>query len=156
MRKAIIRLSLALGVLALSLQLPARELFIYGEALADNVAVSGVVKDADGLPVPGASVFIPGTTKGVITDDKGFFSFEVPSSTKEIKISCIGYDDVLLDISQAGVKGLSVTLKESATFLESAVAVGYGSPTPASATFAPAMLAAAVTFCSCRPKLLQG
>ncbi len=95
---------------------------------AQNVTVTGRVQDASGLPVPGASVFVPGTTRGVITDDKGSFVFEVPASTKEIKISCIGYDDVDLDLSQSKLKDISIVLKESNTFLESAVAVGYGSP----------------------------
>ncbi|MBR3074325.1 MAG: carboxypeptidase-like regulatory domain-containing protein, partial [Bacteroidales bacterium] len=95
---------------------------------AQNVTVTGKVQDEAGLPVPGASVFVPGTTRGVITDDKGNFAFELPASAKEIKISCIGYDDVDLDLSQSKLKDLSIVLKESNTFLESAVAVGYGSP----------------------------
>ncbi|MBR4809455.1 MAG: SusC/RagA family TonB-linked outer membrane protein [Bacteroidales bacterium] len=137
MRKTIIRLSLALGILAASPLLSANELLDYGQAdavprpFADDrnlVTVTGVVQDETGSPVPGASVFIPGTTRGVVTDDKGKFVLEVPAATKEIKISCIGYDDVDLDIDASGRKNLVVVLKESTTFLESAVAVGYGSP----------------------------
>jgi len=103
-------------------------LFAAVSAWAQNITVTGVVEDEEGLPVPGASVFIPGTTKGVITDDKGHFSFAVPSSTKEIKISCVGYDDVNLDLKASGHKDLLIVLKEATTFLEGAVAVGYGSP----------------------------
>jgi TonB-linked SusC/RagA family outer membrane protein len=103
-------------------------LFTAVSAWAQNITVTGVVEDEEGLPVPGASVFIPGTTKGVITDEKGHFSFAVPSSTREIKISCVGYDDVNLDLKSSGHKDLLIVLKEATTFLEGAVAVGYGSP----------------------------
>ncbi len=97
-------------------------------ARAQNVTVAGVVQDESGLSIPGASVFIPGTTRGVITDDKGKFVFEVPSNSREIKISCIGYDDYDMTIPASGSRDLVIVLKESNTFLESAVAVGYGSP----------------------------
>ena len=92
------------------------------------VTLNGRVLDADGLPVPGASVFIPGTTKGVISDGDGRFVFDVPGGTEEIKISCIGYDDVDIDLASVKGKDIEVILKESTIFLESAVAVGYGTP----------------------------
>ena len=33
--------------------------------------ISGVVKDSDGTPLPGASVLVQGTTRGTVTDIEG-------------------------------------------------------------------------------------
>ncbi len=133
MKRTIIRLALALALLELPLLLAARDISLGGQPSAaapddgKSLTVTGRVLDESGLPVPGASVFIPGTTKGVISDDNGNFTFSVPAGTASIKVSCIGYDDVDVNLA-AGTKGITVTLKESTTFLESAVAIGYGSP----------------------------
>jgi len=147
MKQTPLRFVLVLGILAVSSQLTAREsdgsAFRPSETSvaapaagpadqdrrqAGTVDITGKVSDESGIPVPGASIFIPGTTKGVISDDNGNFVFTVPAGTKEIKISCIGYDDVDIDLASSGTKNLAIVLKESKLFLESAVAVGYGSP----------------------------
>ena len=39
--------------------------------------VTGVVSDPNGLPLPGATVLISGTTSGVTTDFDGNYSIEV-------------------------------------------------------------------------------
>ena len=41
---------------------------------AQNLTVKGVVKDPDGAPLPGATVFVPGTNNGVVTDVDGNFA----------------------------------------------------------------------------------
>ena len=43
------------------------------------LAVKGQIKDPSGQPVPGASVFVLGTTVGTVTDLDGNFSIEVPA-----------------------------------------------------------------------------
>ena len=46
-----------------------------GITFAQNMTVTGTVTSAeDGLPVIGASVFVQGTTNGVITDANGNYS----------------------------------------------------------------------------------
>ena len=45
-------------------------------ALAQDVIVSGTVKDATGEPIIGASVVQKGTSNGTITDLDGHFSFK--------------------------------------------------------------------------------
>ncbi|MBO6237464.1 MAG: carboxypeptidase-like regulatory domain-containing protein, partial [Bacteroidales bacterium] len=52
--------------------------------------ISGTVKDQSGEPIIGASVVVPGTTNGVITDVNGAFSIRVAPGTN-LEISCIGY-----------------------------------------------------------------
>ena len=59
----------------------------------DRLVVSGKVLDAQGQPVPGASVIETGTTNGVNTDADGKFSMEVRRGAK-LEVSCIGYTTV--------------------------------------------------------------
>ena len=64
-----------------------------GEATAKNILVSGKVTDiASGEAIPFASVYIPGTTRGLQTNQDGFFTFQkVPTDTTTIAISSVGY-----------------------------------------------------------------
>ena len=55
------------------------------------IEVSGVVQDEMGEPIIGANVLVKGTTVGVITDQDGRFSLQVPSTSSIIVISYIGY-----------------------------------------------------------------
>lgn len=54
--------------------------------------VRGVVLDETGKPLPGATIVIEGTPKGVITDVDGSFSIEVRPGDKLV-FSFIGYDN---------------------------------------------------------------
>lgn len=61
------------------------------DTVAQTKRIEGVVTRADdGTPVPGATVVIKGTKKGVITDKNGAFSIAVPTSAKTLCVSCIG------------------------------------------------------------------
>ena len=53
--------------------------------------VTGVVSDPDGLPLPGATVIVQGTTTGVTTDFDGNFSINV-SEGQTLEFSFVGYE----------------------------------------------------------------
>ena len=59
-------------------------------AFSQNITVKGVVKDATGESVIGASVVQKGTSNGIITDIDGNFTLNVPSNST-IVISFVGY-----------------------------------------------------------------
>ncbi len=88
-----------------------------------QTAVSGVVKDATGEPVIGASILVVGTTNGTITDIDGNFSLNVASDAT-LQISYIGYKEEIVPIN--GQTNLQVTLHEDAAVLDDVVVVGYG------------------------------
>ena len=91
---------------------------------AGKFKVSGIVKDATGEPVIGASVFEKGTTNGIVTDLDGKFSLSVaPNST--LVVSFIGYTNKEFTITKDNTV-LTVTLKEDAELLDEVVVVGYG------------------------------
>ena len=92
---------------------------------AQNITVSGVVLDQVGDPIPGVAVFVSGTTVGTMTGADGEFSFKVPAATKTLKASCVGFEDAEVPVQKGKIV---ITLADAVTFLEEAVAIGYGSP----------------------------
>ena len=83
----------------------------------------GVVKDATGEPVIGASVMVKGTTNGVITNLDGEFSLNNVAKGATIVISYIGYATQTI---QWEGQPITVTLKEDTEVLDEVVVVGYG------------------------------
>ena len=86
--------------------------------------VTGVVKDATGYPVPGATVMIPNTNVGTITNVDGSYSIDVPAGTTELEVVCMGYTTVNIALGTASV--YDVILKDDTLALEEVVVVGYG------------------------------
>ena len=83
----------------------------------------GVVKDATGEPIIGASVSVKGTKNATVTDLDGNFTLSGVNKGTTIVISYIGY--VNSEIKWNGTS-LNVTLAEDTQGLEEVVVVGYG------------------------------
>lgn len=92
-------------------------------AFSQNITVNGVVKDASGLSVIGASVVEKGTTNGTITDFDGNFTLQVPSSAM-LSISFVGYK--AQEISVNGQTFFNIVLQEDTEVLDEVIVVGYG------------------------------
>ena len=90
--------------------------------LAQSVTVSGQVTDEAGEPIIGASVRIPGTSVGVVTDMDGNYSISVPKG-KQLEITYVGYKKEVI-IAKEGK--MTVQLKEDSNMLNEVVAIGYG------------------------------
>ncbi len=74
--------------------------------------VSGVVFDDTNIPIPGASVVIKGTTKGVVTDIDGKFSFSPVDLAKDaLIITFIGYEPQEIKIN--GSTEFNIVMKSS-------------------------------------------
>lgn len=91
---------------------------------AQNRAISGTVRDAEGQPVIGAAVVVAGQqSMGVMTDTDGKYALSVPAGAT-IEVSCIGY------VSQTAKVGSKSTydfiLAEDSQLLEETVVIGYG------------------------------
>lgn len=85
--------------------------------------VSGRVLDDAGQPIVGAAVIVDGTTTGTVTDLDGNYTIMTPADAS-IKVSFIGYDDVLMPVN--GRSTLDFTLSDAYTELDELVVVGYG------------------------------
>jgi len=86
--------------------------------------ISGTVKDTNGLPLPGVSVVVKGTTIGIITNANGQFSLSIPEDAKILVLSFIGMKTQ--EITITGKTSLTVVLEEQTFGLGEVVAVGYG------------------------------
>ena len=86
--------------------------------------ITGVVKDQDNLPLPGASILIKNTTLGTMTDFDGNFSISA-NADDVIVISMIGM--VSQDITVGEQSTLEVVLKADVANLDEVVVIGYGS-----------------------------
>ena len=87
-----------------------------------QITVNGLVKDATGEPIIGASVRVVGTQMGTATDFDGNFTLEgVPKGAK-LQISSVGYDTQEVTAASEVI----VTLEESTQMLENLVVIGYG------------------------------
>jgi len=85
--------------------------------------VTGVVVDEDGAGVIGASILVPDTQIGTITDIDGSFSLNVQGGT-QLEISYLGYETQNITIN--GQNQFNITLVGNAQLLEDVVVIGYG------------------------------
>ncbi|MBR4263834.1 MAG: SusC/RagA family TonB-linked outer membrane protein [Paludibacteraceae bacterium] len=88
---------------------------------ADQV-VSGVVVDAKGEPVIGASIQAKGTTQGTISDYDGKFEMTVADDVQTLVVSFVG----MATKEVAAGKNLRISLEENTEVLQDVVVTGYG------------------------------
>ena len=86
--------------------------------------ISGTIVDLSGQPVIGASVVIPGTTTGTVTNLDGKYELSVPTGTN-LTVSCIGFVDQTFTVT-AGQNVYNFKLSDDAEMLEETIVIGYG------------------------------
>ncbi len=91
-------------------------------AYAQEITVTGTVKDQTGEPVIGVNVIVKGTTVGTITNIDGEFTLKAKMNDVLV-VSFIGYATQEVPVTS---KTLTITLKENAEFLDEVVVLGYG------------------------------
>ncbi|CAI2766543.1 SusC/RagA family TonB-linked outer membrane protein [Flavobacterium collinsii] len=92
-------------------------------AMAQDITVSGTINDESGMPVPGASILLKGTTKATASDFDGKFQIQVPSDGT-LTITFIGYAPVYEAVN--GRTKISIKLIPESQSLNEVVVVGYG------------------------------
>ncbi len=101
-------------------------LFIFSCAAlsAQNTTVSGKITDATTAePLVGVSILLKGTETGVISDENGSFSLEMPNRGTLV-LSYIGFISQEIDVN--GQRNLTLTLNPDPKTLNEVVVVGYG------------------------------
>lgn len=87
--------------------------------------ITGTVTSAeDGSPLTGATVTVPGTTAGTISQPDGTYSISVPGDAKELAFRYIGMISQTVPINGRSV--IDVALEPDVLGLEELVVVGYG------------------------------
>jgi outer membrane receptor protein involved in Fe transport len=100
-------------------------------AVQQSGTCKGVVKDATGEAIIGASVVVKGTTNGSITDFDGNFELSGVKNGAILQVSYVGY--ITQEVKYNG-QALNVILKEDNMNLEEVVVVGYGTQKKANLT----------------------
>ncbi|MFC2516084.1 MAG: SusC/RagA family TonB-linked outer membrane protein [Prevotella sp.] len=90
-------------------------------AVQQQTSLSGIVTDANGEPVTGASVAIEGKGVGAVTDINGRFTIDARPGDK-LTITYVGYNPMQVT-ARADMR---ITLTENASQLGEVVVVGYG------------------------------
>ena len=100
---------------------------VFSQVLAatdqEPLKVTGIVFDELDTPLPGATVQVDKSTKGVITDLDGKFEIEV-LPTDKLLVSYVGYETKLVTIGDK--KSLVVKLETKANELQDVTVVAFG------------------------------
>ncbi len=86
--------------------------------------VSGKVTDKEGVALPGVTIVLKGSTKGVITDHEGAYTFSDVPANAVLKFSFIGMKTQ--EVSLDGRMEVNVVLVDDAAVLDDVVVVGFG------------------------------
>ena len=101
--------------------LTATALLVTSSLWAQQKNYSGTVLDDHGEPIIGATVKVPGSSTGVISDLDGHFTITANPGTK-IEVSYVGMQTQTLSVAD----NMRVTLKDDAKTLGDVVVIGYG------------------------------
>ena len=100
-------------------------LFAGSIAMAQTVQISGTVTSSeDGIPVPGVSVIVKGTTLGALTDADGKYILAVPQNSQSLVFSFIGFRT--LEAAIQGKNTIDAALETDLFKVDEVVVVAYG------------------------------
>jgi TonB-dependent SusC/RagA subfamily outer membrane receptor len=88
-----------------------------------TVKVKGVVKSEDGQGIPGVSVTIKDSNKGVSTNEKGEYEISVQKG-KILEFKSLGYKSFFQAVNNSTT--INVTLQEDVNSMSEVLVVGYG------------------------------
>ncbi|WP_159523541.1 TonB-dependent receptor [Sunxiuqinia indica] len=92
--------------------------------IQEQVSVSGKVTDSSGVPLPGVTVAVKGTTSGTITDPDGNYTLKNVPGDGTLVFSFVGMKTQ--EIQVMGKNSIDVILEENTIGLDEVVAIGYG------------------------------
>lgn len=94
-------------------------------AVAQTKTVKGVIYEEEtGEPMPGATVSIEGSTRGVMTDLDGSFELTGVKPTDKLKFECLGKETQVLQVGT--MTNFVVKLKNAANELDEVTVVAFG------------------------------
>ncbi|MDN3667045.1 SusC/RagA family TonB-linked outer membrane protein [Algibacter miyuki] len=87
--------------------------------------IKGVVLDESGVPLPGATIILKGTSTGASTDFDGVFSISAVIG-QTLQVSFVGYETLDVEVTSENLK---INLKPLNAMLDEVLIVGYGQQT---------------------------
>ncbi|MGV8094311.1 MAG: SusC/RagA family TonB-linked outer membrane protein [Mangrovibacterium sp.] len=107
-------------------------LHVHASVSQQSIAISGKVTDRGGVPLPGVSILVEGTSTGTVSDSNGQFSLSILDENSVLLFSFIGYETQRIVVGQKRI--FSITMYEIDTNLDEVVVVAYGSQKKVSVT----------------------
>ncbi|WP_346854023.1 TonB-dependent receptor [uncultured Draconibacterium sp.] len=93
-------------------------------ATPQDKTISGKVVDEDGIPLPGVSVIVKGTTIGIVTNLDGEYTLSgIPADSKVLVFSFVGMKKQEMNIGNQST--INITLEAESIGLDEVIAVGY-------------------------------
>ncbi len=89
-----------------------------------KIEIKGTVTGDDGIPVPGASVMVKGSSIGTISDFDGNYQISVNDKNAVLVFSFVGYKTREINVN--GLTTIDVILENDINELNTVVVVGYG------------------------------
>lgn len=99
-------------------------LFNPNMALSPAATVHGKVVNAQGDPIPAATIGVKGTTSGTISDQQGNFVLDGIDQNATLVVSSVGYETKTITLK--GENDIQIQLEAASTNLSQLVVVGYG------------------------------
>ncbi|MBC3788081.1 SusC/RagA family TonB-linked outer membrane protein [Spirosoma utsteinense] len=96
-------------------------LYVYPQSRS---TVSGVVKDEQGVTLPGISLLLKGTTTGTSTDANGAFRINVTGANPTLVVSGVGY--LRQEVAAGNAATLTIVLREDPKTLNEVIVTGFG------------------------------
>src|SRR5690606_14918083 len=97
--------------------------FAKGMDVSFQQTISGSVTSSDGVPLPGVTILVQGTSTGVVTNFDGTFQLDA-SLDATLEFSYIGFKTQTIAVN--GRSTIHVALEEDLAQLDEVVVVGYG------------------------------
>ena len=109
-----------------------------GNSLPDKAddqvkTMKGMVTDETGVPMPGVTIIIKGTQKGVSTGVDGSFEISIPDGEVILEFSYVGYQKQEIRLA-SGQNSLEVMMRPDITSLQGVIVVAYNEQTKVSFT----------------------
>jgi TonB-linked SusC/RagA family outer membrane protein len=96
---------------------------VNGTQQTKGSTITGTVLDENGEPIPGATIIIKGTTRGVITDTDGTFSIQA-TPENQLEISYLGYQMLTVPVGKQTY--INVALTPNVNELDEVTIVAFG------------------------------
>lgn len=94
-----------------------------------SITLKGWVYDKHREPLPGVTIKMANTNVGTATNNKGWFSLQLPVTKGTLEFSFVGFKTKKVDFTEATKDTLRITLEEDIQALDETVVVAYGNTT---------------------------
>ena len=94
------------------------------ESVQQNTTITGKVTNAQGEPIPGATIVVKGTTNGIIANAEGSYSLSNVPAEGTVVFSFVGMKTQELEVNGRSV--INIQMLEETIGIEEIVAIGYG------------------------------